>query len=354
MEIKAPDDATFSYPINFYCKSTTEVVTPTLNHIGGTFSVSPTGLDLNMSTGGFSPTSSDVGTYTIEHTTSGICSSTSTFTLIIKPVDNPAFTYPANAYCQGTTEKVTPTLSIFGGTFTSSPSGLDIDSLTGEIDTNLSAVSTYTIEYTSVGICAGTASFTLVINDFKNDPGFNYPALSYCISDLSTVVPIIETPGGRFTVSPLGLNIDLTTGNIIPSLSSVGSYAIGYTTAGDCQDTSSSTIEIKAIDNSNFSYNSNLFCTENSSLASPTVITLGGSFTSSPSGLSIDQITGIINPANSVPRIYNITYTTPETLTYPFVTLGCVSSTTISVTISSLNTSTFNYGICSWGRVLSR
>ena len=318
-------------------------MTPTLNYIGGTFSVSPTGLDLNVSTGEVSPTSSDVGTYTIEYTTSGICSSTSTFTLIIKPVDNPIFTYPASIYCQGTTEKVTPTLSLFGGTFTSSPSGLDIDPLTGEIDTNSSAVSTYTIEYTSVGICAGTASFTLVINDFKNDPGFSYPVLSYCISDLSTVTPTIETPGGVFTVSPSGLNIDLTTGNIIPSLSSVGSYTIGYTTAGDCQDTSSLTIEIKAIDNSNFSYSSNLFCTENSSLASPTVITLGGTFTSSPSGLSIDQITGIINPTNSVPRIYNITYTTPETIPYPFVTLGCVSSTTISITISSLNTSSFDY-----------
>ena len=344
IEIKAPDDATFSYPINFYCKSTTEIVTPTLNYIGGTFSVSPTGLDLNVSTGEVSPTSSNVGTYTIEHTTSGLCSSTSTFTLIIKPVDNPTFTYPDNTYCQGTTEKVTPTLSIFGGTFTSSPSGLNIDSLTGEIDTNLSAVSTYTIEYTSEGICAGTASFTLVINDFKNNPGFNYPSLSYCISDLSTVTPTIETPGGVFTSSPTGLSFDTTTGNIIPSLSSVGSYTIGYTTAGDCQDTSSSTIEIKAIDNSNFSYSSNLFCTENSSLASPTVITLGGTFTSSPSGLSIDQITGIINPTNSVPRIYNITYTTPETITYPVVTLGCVSSTTISITISSLNTGGFDYG----------
>ena len=37
------------------------------------------------------------------------------------------------------------------GTF-SSTSGLDIDPLSGEIDTNLSAVSTYTIEYTSVGV----------------------------------------------------------------------------------------------------------------------------------------------------------------------------------------------------------
>ena len=344
MEIKAPDDATFSYPINFYCQSTSEIVTPTLNYIGGTFSVSPTGLDINMTTGVVSPTTSNVGTYTIEHTTSGFCSSTSTFTLAIKPVDNPAFTYPTNAYCQGTTEKVTPTLSIFGGTFTSSPSGLDIDSFTGEIDTNSSAVSTYTIEYTSVGICAATASFTLVINDFKNDPSFSYPVLSYCISDLSTVTPTIETPGGTFTVSPLGLNIDLTTGNIIPSFSSVGIYTIGYTTAGNCQDTSSLTFEIKAINNSSFSYGSNLFCTESSSLASPTVITLGGTFTSSPSGLSMNQMTGIINPADSVPNIYTITYTTPETILYPVVTLGCVSSTTISITISSLNTGSFDYG----------
>ncbi|MDA8897823.1 BspA family leucine-rich repeat surface protein [Flavobacteriaceae bacterium] len=343
-EVYPADDPTFNYSQNSFCESFSGTITPTINTIGGTFSSSPTGLDLNVSTGEVSPTSSDVGTYTIEYTTSGICSSTSTFTLIIKPVDNPIFTYPASIYCQGTTEKVTPTLSLFGGTFTSSPSGLDIDPLSGEIDTNSSAVSTYTIEYTSVGVCAGTASYTLVINDFKNDPGFSYPVLSYCISDLSTVTPTIETPGGIFTVSPLGLNIDLITGNIIPSLSPVGSYTIGYTTAGNCQDTSSLTIEIKAIDNSNFSYSSNLFCTESSSLASPTVTTLGGTFTSSPSGLSMNQITGIINPANSVPNIYTITYTTPETIPYPVVTLGCVSSTTISITISSLNTGSFDYG----------
>jgi gliding motility-associated-like protein len=61
----------------------------------------------------------------------------------------------------------------------------------------------------------------------------------------------------------------------------------------------------------------------------------------------MNQITGIINPANSVPRIYTITYTTPETIPYPVVTLGCVSSTTISITISSLNTGSFDYGLAS-------
>jgi gliding motility-associated-like protein len=338
------DDPTFNYSQNSFCKSLFNTITPTLNTTGGTFSSSPIGLNINASNGAINPALSDVGTYTVEYTTAALCSSVSSTVIIINPIDNPIFTYPDNTYCQGTTEKVTPTLSIFGGTFTSSPSGLDIDSLTGEIDTNLSAVSTYTIEYTSVGICPGTASFTLIINDFKNDPYFSYPALLYCISDPSTVTPTIETPGGIFTSSPTGLSIDTTTGNIIPSLSSVGNYTIGYTTAGDCQDTSSSTIEIKAIDSSYFIYSSNLFCTQNTSLASPTVITFGGTFSSSPTGLSIDQITGIINPASSVPGVYYITYTTPETLSYPIVTLGCESSTSISVTISSLNTGTFDYG----------
>ena len=141
------------------------------------------------------------------------------------------------------------------------------------------------------------------------------------LADISTASPTIVTPGGTFSVSPpSGLNIDLTTGIINPSLSSVGSYTIEYTTAGDCQDTSSSTIEIKPEDNPSFSYSSNLFCTENSSTISPTIVTLGGTFTSSPTGLSIDQITGFITPSTSDPGIYDITYTTS-------VTLGCVSST---------------------------
>ena len=99
---------------------------------------------------------------------------------------------------------------------------------------------------------------------------------------------------------------------INPSLSSVGSYTIEYTTAGDCQNTSSSTIEIKAEDDSNFSYGSSLFCTENISIVSPTISTLGGTFTSSPTGLSIDLITGFITPSTSEPGIYNITYRTPS------------------------------------------
>ena len=266
------------------------------------------------------------------------CGDSSSFEITINLGESSSFNYPQNIYCKGTLGTVTPTVDTLGGTFTFTPSGLNINPSTGEIDTSLSSVATYTIEYTISGICSETSSFILEINDFKEDPNFSYPATSYCVSDISTASPTIETPGGTFSVSPpSGLDIDLTTGIINPSLSSVGSYTIEYTTAGNCQDTSSSTIEIKPEDNPSFSYSSNLFCTENSSTISPTIVTLGGTFTSSPTGLSIDQITGFITPSTSDPGIYDITYTTS-------VTLGCVSSTSISVTISSLVTGTFDYG----------
>ncbi len=338
-EILPADDPTFSFSESSYCSNLLNSIAPTiLRTPGGIFSASPEGLSFNSSTGVISPSASTPGTYTVTYTTSGLCPATSSATITINLGESSSFNYPQNIYCKGTLGTVTPTVETLGGTFTFTPPGLNIDFSTGEIDTNLSSVATYTIEYTISGICSETSSFILEINDFKEDPTFSYPYASYCVSYISTVTPTIVTPAGTFSVSPpLGLNIDLTTGIINPSLSSVGSYTIEYTTAGDCQDTSSSTIEIKPEDNPSFSYGSNLFCTENSSTISPTIVTLGGTFTSSPTGLSINQITGFITPSTSDPGIYDITYTTS-------VTLGCVSSTTISVTISSLVTGTFDYG----------
>ncbi|MDA9019400.1 BspA family leucine-rich repeat surface protein, partial [bacterium] len=339
-EILPADDATFSFSESSYCSNLLNSITATITGtLGGSFTSSPEGLSFNSSTGVISPSASTPGIYNITYTTSGLCPATPSATITINLGESSSFNYPQNIYCKGTLGTVTPTIVTPGGTFSVSPPlGLNIDLTTGEIDTNLSSVATYTIEYTISGICSETSSFILEINDFKEDPEFSYPATSYCVSDRSTVTPTIVTPGGTFSVSPpLGLNIDLTTGIINPSLSLVGSYTIEYTTAGDCQDTSSSTIEIKPKVNPNFSYSSNLFCTENSSTISPTIVTLGGTFTSSPTGLSINQITGFITPSTSNPGIYDITYTTS-------VTLGCVSSTTISVTISSIVTGTFDYG----------
>ena len=336
-EILFADDPTFSFSESSYCSNLLNSIIPTITQGGGVFSV-PSGLEIDSTTGVISPSASTPGTYTVTYTISGLCPAISSATITINLGQSSSFYYPQNIYCKAALGTITPTIETSGGTFTFSPPGLNIDPSTGEINTSLSSVATYTIDYTISGICSQTSSFILVINDFKEDPNFSYPASSYCVSDLPTITPTIVTPGGTFSVTPpLGLDIDLTTGMINPSLSSVGSYTIRYTTAGDCQDTSSSTIEIKPEDNPSFSYDSNLFCAENFSSIFPTIVTSGGTFTSSPSGLSIDRLTGSIIPSSSDPGIYEITYTTS-------LTLGCASSTSVFVTISSIVTGTFDFG----------
>ena len=62
----------------------------------------------------------------------------------------------------------------------------------------------------------------------------------------------------------------------------------------------------------------------------------GGTFTVSPTGLLIDPTTGLINPEVSLAGIYSITYTNSSTF-------GCVSSTTISITISEKASGTISY-----------
>ena len=150
-----------------HCESESSGFFPSsLGTPGGTFTSSPTGLNINLATGKITPLGSSDGTYTVEYTTPGVCSTTSSASIIIIEVDDASFSYPESFYCESTSGIVSPTANHIGGTFTSSPSGLSIDSSSGEIDTNLSAVATYTIEYTSSGISPGTASFTLTINDF--------------------------------------------------------------------------------------------------------------------------------------------------------------------------------------------
>ncbi|MDA9669627.1 BspA family leucine-rich repeat surface protein [Flavobacteriaceae bacterium] len=311
-EILPADDPTFSFSKSSYCSNLPNSITPTITGDAGVFSA-PGGLIINSTTGVISPSASTPGTYTVTYTTSGLCPATSSATITINLGESSLFNYPHNIYCKGTLGTVTPTVETLGGTFTFTPLGLNIDSSTGEINTSLSSVATYTIEYTISGTCSETSSFILVINDFKEDSSFSYPAKSYCVSDISTVTPTIKTLGGTFSVSPSGLNINLTTGIINPSLSSVGSYTIEYATAGDCQDTSSTTIEIKPEDNPSFSFGSNLFCTSETNVATPTITTPGGTFTFSPLGLNIDLLTGVISPGSSLTGTYSITYTTPIT-----------------------------------------
>lgn len=68
--------------------------------------------------------------------------------------------------------------------------------------------------------------------------------------------------------------------------------------------------------------------------ATPTITgTTGGTFSSSPAGLSITPATGVLNLAASTPATYSVTYTTPGT---------CALSTTYSLVVIAAPTITVN------------
>ena len=150
--------------------------------------------------------------------------------------------YPYDIYCSST-NYTTSEQSHYGitgqqgGTFSSSPNGLSINSTTGQINASASQPGNYTITYTVDNtipssdpnyIYCGATTTTIQIDE---DPNFTYSKSSYCQSENDFSPNFIANPGGTFTVSPSsGLSLHSGTGEIDPSLSTPGTYSLTYTT----------------------------------------------------------------------------------------------------------------------------
>ena len=127
--IKQTDDPTFSYSSDLFCKGLSALVTPTIVSLGGTFTASPAGLSIDLTNGEITPNLSSTGTYTIEYSIAGGCTSSSSFTVVINEEDDSSFSYSSDSFCIGETSVATPTFTTLGGTFTASPTGLSFDVL---------------------------------------------------------------------------------------------------------------------------------------------------------------------------------------------------------------------------------
>jgi gliding motility-associated-like protein len=149
---------------------------------------------------------------------------------------------------------------------------------------------------------------------------FNYSSLYYCKNDPNPT-PIIVAPAvsGTYSATPAGLVIDPVTGTINLAASLAGTYIVTSTTltstAGVCAATIPSiittrTVIITAPPTGNISYSPAVFC-NNISVQQPAIRvgTANGTYSSTPSGLSINPSTGAILPVASAPGIYNVTYT---------------------------------------------
>ncbi|MFT5823165.1 MAG: hypothetical protein ACI8ZM_004425, partial [Crocinitomix sp.] len=167
LEIIELQDPTFSYSSPSYCISEPDQ-TPTIVSPGGTFIAIPLGLVIDGSTGVIDVSASTLGDYDIYYFTGGSCTSTSNIPMSITSLDDASFTYDAAIYCPNGTDP-TPTITgVPGGTF-SSGAGLVINATTGEIDLSASTEGTYTVTYTTIGVCTNSSFETVTVED-DTDP----------------------------------------------------------------------------------------------------------------------------------------------------------------------------------------
>ena len=154
---------------------------PTYSPTGGVFSASPSGLNINTSTGVITPTGSTPATYTITYTVSGESSS---FTFTINPIQQSTFSYSSSSLEQyGTASPIFASGTTTGGTF-SATSGLVINTTTGVLDLANSTIGgPYTVTYTTPGPCATSSPFNVSVTALSTSLVDNNFALSFNGSD---------------------------------------------------------------------------------------------------------------------------------------------------------------------------
>ena len=153
------------------------ILTPTYSPSGGVFSASPSGLNINTSTGVITPTGSTPATYTITYTVSGESSS---FTFTINPIQQSTFSYSSSSLEQyGTASPIFASGTTTGGTF-SATSGLVINTTTGVLDLANSTIGgPYTVTYTTPGPCATSSTFNVSVTALSTSLVDNNFALSF-------------------------------------------------------------------------------------------------------------------------------------------------------------------------------
>ncbi|KGO92290.1 beta strand repeat-containing protein, partial [Flavobacterium enshiense] len=352
--------ASISYASSAFCEKSGNYdinLIGTLDYANGTFSASPAGLIIDPDTGRINTGgSTNPGTYTVTYTipARGVCppiAATTSVTITAKPTAT--ISYPGTPFCTSvTTEQnviLTGTAAYTGGTF-SAPQGLSINSVTGAIAPSSSTAGTYTVTYAipASGGCAGKNVTTDVTITALPTAAISYAGTPFCTSVTTgqnvSLSGTAAYTGGTFAAAPSGLTISPTSGVITPSTSAAGTYSITYTTpasAGCAAVSVTTSVTITKSPTATINYAGTPFCTSITGTQSATLngtdAYTGGSFSSSPAGLSIDAATGDITPSASTAGTYTVTYTIPANG-------GCAAiPVTTNVTITALPTAVISY-----------
>ena len=214
---------------------------PTITGESGTFSESTGNLSIDSSTGVINVNNSTAGTYTVVYTTNGSCSNTVNNTITVNALDGATFAYSSNSLPQTGTASLTTTPTTSGGVFSAYPSGLSINSSTGEIDLANSTIQSYKIFYETSGAgCPNSSTFDLAVTaaGIANNYSMNFDSASSDYIDAGNVLNYDYNQA--FSISSW-VNANAVTGtkNIVNKYDSSATRGFAfdiYSNCGSCQN----------------------------------------------------------------------------------------------------------------------
>lgn len=251
-------------------------------------------------------------TLRIDYSASGnlFCSDTHTELITIIPNDTNGFSNLPDTLCYGTTGSFTVATLDSQGYFFSTPSGLDIDSMSGVIQIDSSAPNRYTVFFQTTDTCPELISSFVDIRR-AGVPDFTYPD-SMCQSGPDSLFPFYgagATMGGAFFCQDPLLGLDTISGGIDVAGSPPGTYTVKYTTPTPCPESMNATVVIIAPDQNDFTPSEFVLCKDvNGTLDINLTVNDTGSFSSFPSGLILDPQTGVVDIQVSTPGSYQVVF----------------------------------------------
>ena len=254
-------------------------------------------------------TANSTQTYTLT-VSSGICSSTDNVVVTMLPQSNATIT-AAGPFCADVAPVIL-TAAQAGGTW----SGTGItNATTGSFNPALANVGNNTITYSIAGSCPSTDTQVIVVYAVPN--GAITPSGPYCQSALPVTLTA-ATPGG--TWSGTGIN-NAATGSFGSTTLAANTYAITYTTSGNCPRTFNQNIVVNASTNATINA-AGPFCSDDAAVIL-TAAQPGGTW----SGPGITNAsTGAFNPGTA-----NISNTITYSIGGP-----CPSTDTQVIVVNSL------------------
>ena len=266
------------------------------------------------------------GTYTYTVTNAAGCTSIASASIVINAQPAGATVDPIaglNTVCVGGTTQLSDATA--NGTWISSNNARATVSSTGLVTGVTSG--NVTISYRVTTSCGTiTTSLFMTVNGNPTVSTIQGGSANVCVGG-TTPAFTDATSGGVWSIINGTGSASINSNGVVTGITP-GTVSVRYTVNNGCGITTrSTTVTVRAIPTASISYGGSPYC---SNVLTATVTRTGqsgGTYSSTPSGLSILASTGRIFPIASTAGTYTVTYT--------FSNGGCTNTTTTSVSIVS-------------------